>query len=217
MILTKFITKRESHLVVVALFLFLLAALFGSLVLGITTLPSYATQIKGFNLDIRGPAAGLRGWPSSTPHEQPWDTPIYWNRTTRFGQWQYSVHAADSEKPTQRSYGMRLSQSGWPLPVIERKQMSWKRDTPSLEGPEQDPPASLLYGNLLLDALILGGGLWLAVFGPVSIFVIWRRISRTLQGHCTFCGYDMTGFEQCPECGWRATGSTPSGPEDSSG
>jgi rRNA maturation protein Nop10 len=217
MILLRLIKEGEARLAVVSLVLLLFLAVIVSLILGIERLPSQRARISGSQLDLRGPAAGVRGWPSSTPHTKAWPSPQYWVRTTRRGNWYYHVRAPNQTDKDANGFSMQLMQSGWPMPVIERKEMWWDWDDPALKGPVPDPSIQILYGRLTLNTLLFGGGLWLIIFGPLGLFVVGRRVVWTLQGHCTFCGYDMTGFEQCPECGWRAKGSTPASSEVSSG
>jgi hypothetical protein len=211
MIPLRLIKEGEDRLAVVSLVLLLFLVVIVSLIFGIERLPSPRAQISGSQLDLRGPAAGVRGWPSSTPHTKAWPSPQYWVRTTRWGNWYYHVQAPNQTDKDANGFSMQLMQSGWPMPVIERKQMWWDWDDPALKGPVPDPSIQILYGRLALNTLLLGGGLWLVVFGPLGLFVVGRRVVWTLRGHCTFCGYDMTGLEQCPECGWRVTESVSHG------
>jgi hypothetical protein len=212
MMALRFIKPGELRLATEALIILFLLFTLGSLISGIMLLPEPGAQVSGTVLDHRGGAAASRTWPSTTPHKTPWPPPAYWIRTSRPGLSHYQVSAPNSTFADGNRYSLELYSAGWPLPVIERRKWWWDRNDPALKGPSTDqPPLRILYLNLALNALILGGGLWLVVFGPLGLFVVGRRVVWTLRGHCTFCGYDMTGFEQCPECGWRATGSVSHG------
>ena len=90
-----------------------------------------------------------------------------------------------------------------PLPTIDDagKELNWT----VLEGWWQEDslpiPGRVLYGNLLLNIVILGLPLWCAA---MMMFII-RRKMRGRRGHCPRCGYDMRGLNTpgCPECGWN--------------
>jgi hypothetical protein len=185
----------------VMLILALVAAIV-SLLVGWGMMPAPQSSPSGTELRLMGTQAAARGWPSSTPQDQPWPSPNDWSRNTLSGIWYYKISAPNSSNSGGNSFSMQLMQAGWPLPVIENKQMWWDWDDPALKGPVPDPAPSILYGRFFLNTAILGGGVWLIVFGPLGVWVIGRRMSWTLQGHCTFCGYDMVGVERCPECGW---------------
>ncbi len=45
--------------------------------------------------------------------------------------------------------------------------------------------------------------LLLAVFVPVTLVLFYRDRKRIPPGHCSTCGYNLTGaeHERCPECG----------------
>lgn len=56
-----------------------------------------------------------------------------------------------------------------------------------------------------LTPFVETGLIWLLI--PVAAFtaVIWHRARRPPKGHCSHCGYDLTGNESrvCPECGTK--------------
>jgi rRNA maturation protein Nop10 len=212
----RYIRAREIRLAAEALLILLLLGVLVSLVAAVELMPGQSGLVIGSTLDLRGAAAAEKGWPSTTPHEIEWPVPNYWIRTTRPGLTMIDVRAPVSGN-IESQFVMNVVYAGWPLRVIEHKTMWWDLRKPELEGVVSNPAPTVLYNRLALNTLLLGGGLWLIIFGPLGLFVVGRRVVWTLQGHCTFCGYDMTGFEQCPECGWRAKGSTPASSEVSSG
>jgi hypothetical protein len=70
---------------------------------------------------------------------------------------------------------MQAQHLGWPLPVIELKQMWWNWNDPTLNGPEPDPAPTLMPAGLLINPLLLGGGVWLVTVLPAAVFVLARR------------------------------------------
>jgi rRNA maturation protein Nop10 len=212
----RYIRAREVRLAAEALVVLLLLGVLVSLVAAVELMPDGSARITGSTLDLRGAAAGEKGWPSTTPHEIEWPVPDYRIRTTRPGLTMIDVRAQVTDE-NESQFIMNVVYAGWPLRVIDHTTMWWDRRRPELDGVVSNPAQTILYSRLALNTLLLGGGLWLVVFGPLGLFVVGRRVVWTLQGHCTFCGYDMTGFEQCPECGWRAKGSTPASSQVSSG
>ena len=96
---------------------------------------------------------------------------------------------------------MDLTQSGWPLVVLESKHMWWDWDDPALSGYESDPPTRVLYANLALNALIGGVTLWSLAFLPMLLYLFSKRRFWARKGRCTFCGYDLKDLPRCPECG----------------
>lgn len=199
-----FIREREFCVAICVLTVLILIAALVSLIVGVELSPSgrYQMPRTGSYTDLRGTQAGSKPWPSRTPHKEAWPAPHSWERAHLRGMWHFDVRGRRAADPENSDFIMDLWQTGWPLPVIERKHMWWDWDNPALEGPAPDPAAEILYFGLFLNTLILGGGLWLLVFGPLAGWVIGRRFARTLRGQCTFCGYDIAGLKRCPECGW---------------
>jgi hypothetical protein len=193
----------ELKAAAVALGIALLVAAVGSVLAGWEMLPGPRWYAAGASLDLSGAPAAARAWPSSTPHARQWSSPDRWVRYRSAGVTYYNVHGPNLLNPDGNGYAMEVTRAGWPLRVIERKQMWWDWGDPQLEGPVPDPAPGILYGRLVLDTVILGVGLWLVVFVPLGVWVVGRRVSWTLGGRCTFCGYDMTGVGRCPECGWE--------------
>ena len=96
---------------------------------------------------------------------------------------------------------MEVQLLGWPIPVIEEKQMWWDWDDPKLKGPEPDPALSLKMAGLLVNPLIVGGGAWLIVVLPWFVPVVARRWWRQRQGRCMTCSYPIGTSPVCTECG----------------
>src|SRR5262249_29177123 len=74
----------------------------------------------------------------------------------------------------------------------------------------------LRWSGLLLNPVLVAGGLWLLVAGPIiaARLATWR--TRLALGHCPECGYDLRGdfAAGCPECGWNRTAPRPTGAFD---
>jgi hypothetical protein len=200
MILLRLIKEGEVRMAVLALVVLLLVAATVSLVVGFNLMPHDQGQISGNRLTLDGPAAAARGWPSSTPHDTPWPAPNSWDRTRVRGIWDIDAVAPDPNSASGEDYSMWVVLAGWPLPVLDRKSIWWDSSNPALKGPDNSPPVQILYGKLALDAIILGGSLWLIVFGPLTLFVVGRRALQILHGN------RMVGLKSCPECGWLASG-----------
>src|SRR5688572_15256120 len=139
-------------------------------------------------------------YPSRTPHPKPWPAPDTWEEHEAFG---YRLIRANSDTANSNRdrFSMELQWAGWPLPVIEIKQMWWNWNDPALKGPENDPRPSLMLGGLLLNPLILGGSAWLALALPWLIFTMIRRSSRWRNRRCMACGYPVGTSPTCTECG----------------
>jgi hypothetical protein len=200
LILLRLIKEGEARLAVVALVVLLLVAASVSLVVGFKLMPHDQARASGDRLVLDGPAAAAKGWPSSTPHDSPWPPPDDWDRFRGGGVWVYSINALDPARTSGSSYSMGLVRAGWPLPVLERKSVWWDWSNPALKFPDPDLPVQILYGRLAFNTVVLGGGLWLVLFGPLLLFVVGRRVLRVLRGT------KMVGIKSCPECGWLASG-----------
>jgi hypothetical protein len=139
-----------------------------------------------------------RDWPSRPPHEGGWPRPEYWSEGSIFGCRVYDVRAAEGP------FNMSVHHLGWPLPVIEQKQMLWDWNNPALAGPESDPSPSLVLRGLVLNPIMLGGGAWVVLVLPYVGAVIATRRYRRRRGRCLDCGYPAkSGSESCTECGSR--------------
>ena len=140
-------------------------------------------------------------WPSKTPHDKPWPAPTYWVDGHVFGCRTYDVRSFDPESDGSAKFHMDVQHLGWPLPVIELKQMWWDWDDPELDGVEPDPAPTLELRGLLLNPLIIGGGIWAILVLPWIIAVIAMRRSRRHRNRCMKCGYPIGESSVCTECG----------------
>ena len=139
-------------------------------------------------------------WPARTPHDQPWPQPDDWQEGRVFGCRVFEVRTTASS-PETNGFSMELQLLGWPLPVIEVKQMWWDWNDPKLSGREPDPAPTLRLRGLLLNPLILGGGLWLLLVMPWLAAVIATRSWRRRHRRCMGCGYPIGSSPVCTECG----------------
>jgi hypothetical protein len=141
-------------------------------------------------------------WPSSTPHAAPWPPPDEWEEGGAFGFRTFNVFGGlDLSKTNPSRFQMEVHLFGWPLPVIEKKQMWWDWNDPTLAGPESDPAPFLRFGGLLLNPLLLGGAAWMIFVFPWLAAVITIRRWRHRRNRCMACGYPIGASAWCTECG----------------
>ena len=140
-------------------------------------------------------------WPSATPHDEPWPAPTSWNEWRAFGTRRVDA-SWRSPVENRNGFSMNTFIYGWPLPVLEHKQMWWDWSNPALKGPDHTIPTHIRFVGLILNPIIIGGGGYLLLIAPPLAFMIGRRLERRRQGLCTRCGCDMCGTESniCPEC-----------------
>lgn len=153
--------------------------------------------------DRSGPEMPLQ-WPAATPHTHPWPSPNAWDDGHDFGCRVFNVFGPGSTEG-KNGFQMELQQAGWPLPVIELKQMWWDWDDPKLGGPENDPAPSLVPAGLLLNPLILGGAAWIILILPWLAFAAIRRWLRRNYDRCMSCGYPIGTSLLCTECGTQVS------------
>ena len=161
------------------------------------------TSMRLNEQSLQGPQIP-REWPSSTPHATPWPAPNGWDQTTAFGVRTFNVFGG---KPAdgRNGFQMEVEQYGWPLPVLEDKQMWWDWNDPKLNGPENDPPISLMYRGALLNPIIVGGAFWLALIIPLTTIIVFKRQHRRRGNRCINCGYPRGDGNVCTECGTALT------------
>jgi len=83
-------------------------------------------------------AAG-RGWVARTPQADPWPAPESWSKRVRFGHREYDIRWSNPD-PNANGFSMSVQHLGWPLPVIEIKQMWWDWNDPALGNPAKGGP-----------------------------------------------------------------------------
>lgn len=163
----------------------------------LTFMQSRTSVVRVPRASVQGAEAN-RAWPSTPPHDEGWPTPDYWSEGRIFGCRVYDVRAGHGP------FHMAVQHLGWPLPVIEQKQMWWDWNDASLTGPEPDPAPSLLLRGLVLNPVILGGGAWFVLVLPWAGAIIGTRLFRRRQNRCLDCGYPAkSGSANCTECGSR--------------
>lgn len=144
-------------------------------------------------------------WPAKLPEgwEGPteWPTPNLWKEKRAFGYTMLDVSYADSWEdpldPDWHIYSMDIEQAGWPLPVVARHHITvdFGRDHSSYED------WRLRWSGVILNPLIVGGGLWLVTVAPLTLFFVSLAHSRRRRGLCSKCGYPLGASKRCPECG----------------
>ncbi|MEZ6318245.1 MAG: hypothetical protein R3B49_05735, partial [Phycisphaerales bacterium] len=122
--------KHTRRLVWVAVVAVLIVALV-NVPFAVTRIRSRTAPRPRYTIDLRGPSAAPKGWPARTPHAEPWPDPVSWARYGAFGYRHYDVRWSN---PVQGRNGftMDLEVYGWPLGVLEQKQMWWDWDDPAL-------------------------------------------------------------------------------------
>jgi hypothetical protein len=139
-------------------------------------------------------------WPASTPHDRAWPPPSSWDEARGFG-WRYFNVLSPPTSANQNGFSMTVRLAGWPLPVIEDKQMWWNWSDPTLAGPVPDPAISLRWSGVVLNPLIVSGGAFLLLAGAPMSAIIARRAGRRRKGQCSSCGYPAGVSAVCTECG----------------
>jgi hypothetical protein len=139
-------------------------------------------------------------WPARTPHDRPWLAPSDWNEARGWGWAYYDVRSAP-DRSGSNGFQMTVKLSGWPLPVLEDKQMWWDWSDPTLGRAEPNPAISLRWSGVLLNPLLLGGGAFVLLAGAPAVVVIVRRGLRRRGKRCTECGYPSGVSAVCTECG----------------
>jgi hypothetical protein len=99
---------------------------------------------------------------------------------------------------------------GWPLPALHERHVvrsaSWIETSGAMDvpvslhalGPGRTLPVRVRAAPFALDALALGAGWFVLLFGRD----LGRRTVRHARGRCPECGYDLAGAAAgCPECG----------------
>lgn len=144
------------------------------------------------------PTAQAR-WPLPTPHTDPWPAPSSYVEYAAFGY--RKVDARGMDPSGQTGLAMEAEFMGWPFPVIAVQQMWWDWNKVAWSGPVPNPAPFLVWSGVLLNPLIVGGGLWLLTVVPVLLVVWFLRAWRRRGGECVECGYPTGSAEVCPERG----------------
>jgi hypothetical protein len=206
--------KRQA----VILLVLILAAAAINVPAAMLMMPWLRNPLQGRKFDVESPAVN-RSWPVATPHPQPWPAVTLWMEGRWFGvTFIDAKHTENGDAPgqLQSTHAVNVIAAGWPLRCIAHVQYRWVWHDPALQIPHAqeraDPGLVLRPVGLVLNPIIVGGGLWLLLFGvPIG----WRRLRgrrRRKQGACPACGYDLRGATStlCPECG-AAHPSAPAG------
>jgi len=99
--------------------------------------------------------------------------------------------------------GAFVYESGWPVHALGYTSLNGTGTMPGgtnigcLSTRAGMLPLVPLWPGIVINAVFYGVLLWLAGLGFASI----RRARRRRRGRCAWCGYELAGLEQCPECG----------------
>lgn len=110
-------------------------------------------------------------------------------RRVYFQGWPFAAFRANDRTEMERNFGYGEIQGGF-----------------KVRGgfPERVIAFRPIWGGLIANTAIFGGGLWLIIHHPVKL----RRVYRRRRGLCESCGYSLEGLSgvvQCPECGGDGT------------
>ena len=198
----------------VILLMFILAAAAINVPAAMLMMPWPANPTKGLTVIVENPATG-REWPIRTPHPRAWPVVNAWMEARSFGV--THVDARHVEQ-LQTTHNVTVTSAGWPLRCVAKVQYWWPWDDPAWSmvnaSTVSDPGLVLRPIGLVLNPILVGGGLWVLLFGvPLALGRV-RRWRRARRGACRGCGYDLRGSTvgRCPECGreersWRAPGA----------
>lgn len=191
------------------------------LLVAVVNVPFALTRIRSrtsprppTTVDLRGADAAAMDWPITTPHADAWPEPNYYLVSESFGNREYHV-MAPGQNDEGNGFSTQVQHMGWPLPVIEIKQMWWDWNNAALSGPEPDPSPGLLLRGLIGNPLVLGSAAFLIVGLLPYTGVLVRRAWRVRGGDCIWCGYHIGDMDACPECG-RAPTRSAGPPSDTS-
>lgn len=196
----KHIRAKETRLAIGALAVLVLLAAAVNVPVAVMLSVARNTPMRT-GLNVIGPEAAARGWPAATPHTQAWPEPRQrqvdsaWPGHRRVTVWGNPTHQMQSDE------------SGWPLPAVRNVQMWWPWNDPAWAITAQpDPGMRLEWTGVVLNPLLVGGGLWVVLVALPLAAMNVRRASRARRGLCVSCGYPAGASDVCTECG-RAVGA----------
>ena len=196
----RYLERGEARRALVLLLVLVLLTAAVNVPFALTKIRSRTGAYPAQSEDVWLEEAAEKGWPVRTPHDRVWDAPESWTKWSGFGYREYDVRAP-APASGENGFGMMVQLVGWPMPVIEIREMWWNWNDPALQGPEPDPRPQLVPMGLVFNPLIVGGGAWVLV-GLLPLLVrVGRRVRRGRRGLCVWCGFDSSGLELCPECG----------------
>ena len=151
-------------------------------------------------LNLKGSEAAARGWPARTPHAHAWPEPTAWavrsawaghRRSKGWAQtWGYDTHS------------VQVDLSGWPLPVPRNVRVWWVWDDPAwVTTAQSDRGLGLAWSGVVVNPLLVGGGLWVGLVSLPVGAVIVRRAVWARRGLWVCCAYPVGASRLCTECG----------------
>lgn len=190
------ISRLILSLIIIVLFLAAANAPFA-----MTKYRSRSTQYRSTHEQLYNAQASALGWPSKTPHVKEWPKPNDVTVWSEFGYREYAANWYNEDDSSLDQYGMTVQKLGWPLPVVEFKEMNWNQIDESLKGPESHPRPHVIPLGLILNPFIVGVSMWLVISLVPLIIKVRIRSTNQRRGLCVWCGYELNNLNSCPECG----------------
>jgi hypothetical protein len=162
-------------------------------------------------LNLFGPEAVKRSWPSRTPHTQPWPAMQQYSvERLRFGAVRVTGWATDPDSRS-TSHQMTTTRYGWPMASLQSTQTWWPQGDPAWVLPAQAnadgiPRPMIRWSGTLLNPLLAGLSIWVVLVGFPWLWSDLNVRTRRRRGLCTACGYPLEAAVRCPECGLAAPG-----------
>lgn len=158
----------------------------------------------------KGPKPVLlsQGWPTSTPHQQPWPAPTQLSKTEAFMRRRQSAWSVSSlNGMLQTTHHMHHDTYGWPLPSLYRTQRWWPASPTWASDAPWDTGIRVSWTGFFFNPLLVVLSIGLVWLGPIGIkrAIIDRR--RRKLGRCSSCGYPVGVSPVCTECGAAITPS----------
>lgn len=161
----------------------------------------------GVYVQVQPETATINGVPAARELLPPWlhpGEPQGWHARITGGRWTgYDVTVAEDMR----------SATGWPFPALRYVPPPFGSVPPPARGAAPPRwiamtggriPRHIYWPGFLANTLLYAAALAL----PLAFFPA-RSALRARRGRCPRCGYDITGCDQCPECGAAASGPAP--------
>lgn len=195
------VNSKEMSKTIISLIIIVLTIAIGSIPYALIKYRGFTGPLPTNQEQIQGIEAAEQGWPSTTPHTTQWPSPQRITKWSKFGSNEYQAYWNHQTYTGVNGFSMNVQKLGWPLPVLEVKQMNWDWTNPALKGPEPDPRPQLVPLGLTLNPLILGLPIWLVFFVLPLLNRIYLRVLSQRRSECVWCGHRLDSIHLGSECG----------------